>query len=66
VVPLVVGPSGIPVVIDPERAIRAPEVGVLSAMAHGRRDVETAVNGRCSAHSGSPTWGFCIAHAETG
>lgn len=43
VTPLVVGPPGIPVITDPERAIRAPELGVLSAMAHGQGDVETAV-----------------------
>src|SRR5690606_19193794 len=41
--PLVVGPQGVPVVTDPERAKRDPELAVLSVMAHGLGDVETAV-----------------------
>lgn len=41
--PFVVGPRGVPVVTDPERAKRDPELAVLSVMAHGRGDVETAV-----------------------
>lgn len=43
VFPLVVGPGGIPVITDPKRAIQAPELAVLSVMAHGKGDVETAV-----------------------
>jgi hypothetical protein len=43
ITPLVVGPGGIPVIVDPERAIRAPELAVLSVMAHGQGDVDTAV-----------------------
>jgi hypothetical protein len=43
-VPLVVGPSGVPEVIDAEEARRDPELAVLSAMAHGRdMDREKAV-----------------------
>jgi hypothetical protein len=42
-VPLVVGPGGVPVITDPERAKQDPELAVLSVMAHGRGDVETAV-----------------------
>ncbi len=41
--PLVLGPAGVPVLVDAERAIRDPELAVLSVMAHGRGDVETAV-----------------------
>lgn len=33
--PLVIGPHGIPLVDDPDRASRNPELAVLSAMAHG-------------------------------
>jgi hypothetical protein len=41
---LVVGPEGIPVITDPERAVHEPHLAVLSAMAHGRdEDVSTAV-----------------------
>jgi predicted transposase YdaD len=41
--PLVVGPEGVPVITDPERAKQDPELAVLSVMAHGHGDVETAV-----------------------
>jgi hypothetical protein len=41
--PLVVGPDGIPVIIDAEQAQRDPELAVLSLMAHGKGDTETAV-----------------------
>lgn len=34
--PLVLGPSGVPEVIDPQAAIADPELAVLSAMAHGQ------------------------------
>lgn len=33
--PLVLGPSGVPEVTDPEQALADPELAVLSAMAHG-------------------------------
>jgi hypothetical protein len=52
IVPLVVGPRGIPVVTDAERALAAPELGVLSAMAHGQGDVETAVKVALAAIAG--------------
>ncbi len=51
--PLVVGPQGVPVVTDPERAKQDPELAVLSVMAHGRGDVETAVQIALSAAAGS-------------
>ena len=41
--PLVVGPRGVPIVSRLELARGAPELAVLSAMAHGRGDVEIAV-----------------------
>jgi hypothetical protein len=37
--PLVVGPEAVPVVTDPAEARRAPELAVLSALAHGRGPV---------------------------
>lgn len=40
--PLVVGPEGVPIVTDPVRARQDPEIAVLSVMAHGHGDVETA------------------------
>jgi hypothetical protein len=40
--PLVVGPDGIPVVSDPAVAAGDPELAVLSAMAHGGEEAETA------------------------
>jgi hypothetical protein len=42
-VPWVIGPDAVPVVTDAERTARDPELGVLSAMAHGQDEVETAV-----------------------
>src|ERR1700742_1961083 len=36
--PLVIGPSGVPVVTDARRAGAEPELAVLSAMAHGRSE----------------------------
>jgi hypothetical protein len=33
--PWVIGPTGVPEVLDPERAAQEPELAVLSAMAHG-------------------------------
>ncbi|WP_437670783.1 hypothetical protein [Sorangium sp. So ce131] len=41
--PLVLGPGGVPVVTDPEQAKAAPEVVVLSAMAHGQSDAGEAI-----------------------
>jgi len=40
--PFVVGPDGIPKVTDHARARREPQLAVLSVMAHGRGEVETA------------------------
>ena len=40
--PLVVGPDGIPKVTDRNRARREPQLAVLSVMAHGQGEVETA------------------------
>lgn len=41
--PLVVGPEGIPKVTDHEQARREPQLAVLSVMAHGQGDIETAM-----------------------
>ncbi|HSN99401.1 MAG TPA: hypothetical protein VLS89_13990 [Candidatus Nanopelagicales bacterium] len=41
--PLVLGPEGVPVVTDPEQARVAPELAVLSAMAHGRGEAGEAI-----------------------
>jgi hypothetical protein len=43
IVPLVLGHEGVPIVTDPERAKRDPELAVLSALAHGRGDPQIAV-----------------------
>jgi hypothetical protein len=40
--PLVVGPDGVPKLTDPARARREPQLAVLSVMAHGRGELETA------------------------
>ncbi|WP_437808051.1 hypothetical protein [Sorangium sp. So ce1078] len=40
--PLVLGPEGVPVVTDAEQAMAAPEVVVLSAMAHGQGEAGEA------------------------
>jgi hypothetical protein len=40
--PLVVGPDGVPKLTDRVRARREPQLAILSVMAHGRGDVETA------------------------
>ena len=42
--PLVVGPEGIPVIIDADQAKRDPELAVLSLMAHGKGDTQIAVS----------------------
>ncbi|WP_438040891.1 hypothetical protein [Sorangium sp. So ce128] len=41
--PLVLGPAGVPVVTDAEQARAAPEVVVLSAMAHGQGEAGEAI-----------------------
>ncbi|WP_441290248.1 hypothetical protein ACSRUE_06425 [Sorangium sp. KYC3313] len=41
--PLVLGPQGVPVVTDAEQAKAAPEVAVLSAMAHGQGEAAEAI-----------------------
>ncbi|WP_437965998.1 hypothetical protein WMF04_41235 [Sorangium sp. So ce260] len=41
--PLVLGPEGVPVVTDAEQAKAAPEVVVLSAMAHGQSEAGEAI-----------------------
>ncbi|WP_437576103.1 hypothetical protein [Sorangium sp. So ce887] len=41
--PLVLGPEGVPVVTDAEQAKEAPEVVVLSAMAHGQGEAAEAI-----------------------
>lgn len=41
--PLVVGPDGIPIITDIDRARREPELAVLSVMAHGRGEPQTAL-----------------------
>lgn len=51
--PLVVGPKRVPVVTDAQRAKRAPELALLSVMAHGRGKVETALRVAASAVAGS-------------
>jgi len=43
-VPLVLGPDGVPIVTDAGKAQRFPELAVLSVMAHGQGDVQIAVN----------------------
>ena len=40
--PLVIGPDGVPKLTDPGRARREPQLAVLSVMAHGRGELETA------------------------
>ncbi|HET9954212.1 MAG TPA: hypothetical protein VFQ61_06900, partial [Polyangiaceae bacterium] len=42
--PLVIGPEGVPIITDAERARREPELAVLSVMAHGKGDTQTAVS----------------------
>ena len=41
--PCVIGPQGIPQVTDHDQALREPQLAVLSAVAHGRGDVATAM-----------------------
>ncbi len=49
--PRVLGPDAVPVVTDPERAAREPELAVLSAMTHGKGDTEIAVASALAASS---------------
>jgi hypothetical protein len=42
--PRVIGPEGIPQVTDRDRAVREPQLAVLSVVAHGDGEVETAVS----------------------
>ncbi len=41
--PLVLGPESIPVILDEQVAREAPELAVLSAMAHGRKEVGASI-----------------------
>jgi hypothetical protein len=41
-IPVVLGPSAVPVITDPDKAIADPELAVLSVMAHGMGDPEIA------------------------
>ncbi len=41
--PLVIPPSGVPLVTEPEEAKQAPELSVFSVVAHGRGEVDRAV-----------------------
>src|SRR5690606_16761576 len=41
--PLVLGPQAIPVIVDEQAAREDPELAVLSAMAHGRKEVGAAI-----------------------
>lgn len=50
--PLVLGPDRVPVVTDSTRTRAEPELGVLSAMAHGRGPVDQAVQVALAAASG--------------
>lgn len=56
-VPLVLGPSAIPVVTDPERARRSPELALLSVQAHGHSEAALAVGqAAASAAAGLKRW----------
>lgn len=48
----VIGPDNVPIVTDSEQTTKDPELGVLSAMAHGHSEVETAVSIARAALSG--------------
>jgi hypothetical protein len=68
---LVVGPEGIPVVTDIERATREPHLAILSILAHGRDDdVPTAVAIATAATAGAaglpdPIRVLCLALIES-
>jgi flagellar biosynthesis/type III secretory pathway protein FliH len=42
--PIVIGRAAVPIVTTPEQASSSPELAVLSAIAHGEEDPETAVS----------------------
>jgi hypothetical protein len=53
--PHVIGPEGIPRVTDHDLALREPQLAVLSVLAHGAGDVDTAVSiGRAAIHAVLP------------
>jgi hypothetical protein len=53
--PRVIGPEGIPQVTDHDLALREPQLAVLSVLAHGGGEVETAVRiGRAAIHAALP------------
>jgi len=53
--PRVIGPAGIPQMTDREQALREPRMAVLSVLAHGGGDVETAVSiGLAAVHAVLP------------
>jgi hypothetical protein len=53
--PRVIGPEGIPEVTDRDLALREPQLAVLSVLAHGGGDVETAVSiGRAAVYAVLP------------
>lgn len=51
--PLALGPDAVPVVIDRNRARAEPELALLSVMAHGRGDVDLAVEIALAATAGA-------------
>ena len=50
--PLVLGPDAVPVVVDAARTRAEPELGVLSILAHGKGDVDLAVQIALAAAAG--------------
>lgn len=56
-VPLVLGPQGIPEIVDGKQAALDPELAVLSAMAHGQ-DADVAKSARIAAAAQSATVGL--------
>ena len=51
-VPCVIGPEGIPRVTDLDQALREPQLAVLSVVAHGAGEVQTAVSvARAAVHA---------------
>jgi hypothetical protein len=53
--PLVVGPSGVPIVTGRTQAREDPELAVLSAIAHGRAEIQTAIQIALSAVAAAET-----------
>jgi hypothetical protein len=69
--PLVLGPSGVPEVIDEETARRVPELAVLSAMAHGddldqERDLRIAMAASAGLDADRATQYFDLVAASLG